>query len=103
MSQPCDEILHLFRRRRDGTRLAALRHYSPDSSLLVPSAHIVALLESLREKPRVVDVLAIHVADVKRAIRTGGDIDRSGPLVAAAEEFLVIAHASGLQARAVRF
>src|SRR5688500_7248445 len=63
---------------------------SPDPPAVIAAVEIEELLDLRRDRPRVFDRLAVHVADIKRAVRSVGEIDGAEPVVAGGEKLALL-------------
>src|SRR6185369_12722767 len=73
----------------------------PDTAVLCADSPIDFISHLLRHIARVIDELAVEIRHVKRAIRTGGEIDRMKPGIGGSEELLAFFAATGLIGRAL--
>ena len=65
------------------------RHDPIDPAAFVAAVQVDVLLDAVRQRPRVFDHLAVHVGDVKRAVRADLHLDRPKPVVRRGEKLPV--------------
>ena len=84
----------------------ALRNHPPNAATIVAAVEVQVLLDGLRDGPRVLDDLPVHVHDVKTTVRTVLEMHRAEPRVSRRQKLnpLLIhwparhpAHAIGMQ------
>ena len=63
-------------------RLETLRRNAPDAAAIVAAVQIQMLLDALRNAPRMLDGLAVHIGHVKAAIRRIGKLHGTKPVIA---------------------